>query len=246
MNSTISALLGVALGSLLSFLATWLVRKNESRLRLTEKVLERQIQAHEKAAEIGGSLYQVKALGWCEDSGRSAELPAFLFSWDEYCEFRRALNGFSHSHSFWLDANANEEFGLLFAYFSELERLLVGANHENLWAVGLVLCPDFAEFSARIRNRCYEYLSQQVFALRPVRQHIGLSDSVRKRRRQLLANTVLFTRRRDVEKIINSDPQVVKTGATFRWFPEPEDAFPDTRSDLNGNGNQDHKEKAPA
>jgi len=228
MSNVVSTLLGVAVGSLLSLLATWFLRGRESRLRLTEKVLERQIQAHEKAGEIAGLLYHVARIGWYEDSGLDAALPSFLVSWEETRGFMRALDEFCRCHGFWLDARVSWEFGLLWAYFAELERLVSRANTENLWAVGLVLCDDFAEFSRRIRNECYKYLGQRALALHPVRQHIELSDSVAKRRRELLANTILFSRRKYVEEIANTDPQVLRATARFKWTVS-EDVIPGAR-----------------
>jgi hypothetical protein len=61
-----------------------------------------------------------------------------------------------------------------------------------------------------------------------VRQHIELSDLAAKHRRQLLANTILFSRRQYLEEIANKDPQVLRATARFKWTVS-EDVIPGAR-----------------
>ena len=48
--SAVFTLAGVMVGALLSFWSSSTLRREESRLRVTEKILDRQIQAHEEIA----------------------------------------------------------------------------------------------------------------------------------------------------------------------------------------------------
>jgi hypothetical protein len=210
------ALLGVVIGALLSYLFTWRLRREESKLQLTEKILDRQIEAHEEIGRLAESLYGVYQIGYYRDDIEgNAELPWFLYSVQNYKEFKTKLLQEWNQYRFWLAPDVHEEFALLFVYLFEMEKILVQANPDNFSAVGLILVNDFANFSTRIGNCCRRYLARRVFTLRPDAGYTALSNSALKDRRKALANTILFSRRNDVETIAKSDPSDLRRRERF-------------------------------
>jgi len=219
--SAVFTLLGVVVGSLLSFLSTSALRMREARLRVTEKIIDQRIQAHEEIARWATSLSNGYGVGHYRDAERTSVFaPGFMLSSDKFGEWKQEFSEIWDRYGFWISAGLHRELRLLSAYVQELSKILAHGYPENIWIVGVMIYEDFPAFMMQIQNQCYRYLTSDALMLRAPSQRVTLApeaEAAIKRKREL-AHTVLFSQRERIEKLARTDPNEVEQGLSFSVF----------------------------
>ena len=72
--SAIFGLLGIVIGATLSFIATWILKERDLRLKLREKLLDRRIEAHERVIAFSKSMRKTTPVG-IEENGDIMRFP---------------------------------------------------------------------------------------------------------------------------------------------------------------------------
>ena len=78
--ATISALLGVIIGGFLTYITTVIGKKKETQFRVTEKILDRRIEALEALGKFAYNLSNVAAIGHYKDKPDLVLIPHFMLS----------------------------------------------------------------------------------------------------------------------------------------------------------------------
>jgi hypothetical protein len=218
------ALLGVIIGALLSFLTTRALKTRESKLRLAERVLEHQIEAYEEVAKLAVSLSNVSAIGYWMRRGqrRLVEVPSFMRSAETLQEWGKNYLAIYNTCTFWLEPELGEEIGLLEAYLYELQRVLTQTHAENSWIVGVLIIPDFKTFSTKLQSLCNKYFALDLLELRFEQADSRWAPEIGECRREELATTVLFSRRRHILELAKMNPDELKDKMGFTSFEEEE------------------------
>jgi hypothetical protein len=219
--SAVFTLLGVVVGSLLSFLSTSALRMREARLRVTEKIIDERIQAHEEIARWATSLSKGYGVGYYKNAERTSVFaPTFMLSSDKFGEWTQEFRETWDRCGFWISAGLHRELDLFLAYVVELSNILADGYPENSWVVGVMIYEDFPAFRVEIRNQCYRYVTSDAFMLRVSPQRVTLAPKAETdvKRKRKLAHTVLFSQRERIEKLAHTDPNEVEKMLNFSVF----------------------------
>jgi len=209
--SAVFALAGVALGALLSFLSSHALEKREAEHRVTEKVLDRRIEAHEEIARWAESLGGTYVIGYDEnDEETEVVTPVFMCSPDAYVEWRRSLGELTGRYAVWLSAATDEQIKILDTYLYELEALLRRGRAENIWAIGAIVSRDLCTLMTRIQNTCYRYLSRDLLRLELPLMTVFVSPHAVSRRRNQLTGFLLISERQTIERLVKTDPSEIE------------------------------------
>lgn len=212
------ALLGVIIGGLLSFFATWILQKKETTLRVTERILDHRIEAHETFGKFATTLGITDQIGYYEnDPAKVIDAPWFMESEEQFKKMMNDNQNLYKSYRFWLSTEVGNYLGLLGVYFTELHRVLSHTSTDNYWAIGLIINDDIAEFSIGLRNLCTRHLFTNVLQLKVPEPHTLLDQQIVTERRRQLNNTALFSQRKKIDTITNSDPQQLRAQQKFIW-----------------------------
>jgi hypothetical protein len=217
--SAVFTLVGVMIGALLSFWSSSTLRRKESRLRITEKILDRRIQAHEEVARWAESLDRWSGIGYRQDDKRTNVLiPQFMRSAEEYREWAAGFSKLCERNRIWLSVTSYEMIELLRAYLAELESILARGHSENIWAVGVIIGDDFPALMASIQSTCYKYLFSGALELEVPEKTVLLSPGAGARRQGELADCILFSQHQRIERLVKTDPREVEQRLSFVIF----------------------------
>lgn len=100
--SAVFGLLGALGGGLVSFLASWLLKKREYNLRLWDRLLERRIKAHENVIRVALEMRVVVPLGETEENGEAARAPQVLRSREDFNQWLIQFTQLTLEGSTWL------------------------------------------------------------------------------------------------------------------------------------------------
>lgn len=166
--SAIFALIGIALGAMLTFIGSWLLRRRELSLRLWEKLVDRRIEAHERVIEVVKSLRTVFLIEpfTIEGPNELARAPAAFFSREafEAC-FSECTNAAALS-STWLSTDVKRELNLLQDYLTSLHASIGHCPSEVYPQIGNILRQDFIDFSASIEKLAFRFFENDLYSLK--------------------------------------------------------------------------------
>jgi hypothetical protein len=204
-------LVGIFIGATLTFASTVLLKRQELKLRLWEKVLDRRIEAHEKVIQLSKTLRTMMSLGYCDEGGALARTPLILVSKENFETWYLNHSEVFGSSSTWLSIKLTRELNLLQDYIVNLYKFLQMVEPEDYPKVGAFLRQDLIDFSSEIERLAFEFFSYELQKLRlnDLRKwHKYPLDKTKKR----LAATVLFSRCKELEALLSKRlPQTSET-----------------------------------
>ena len=164
--SAIFGLLGVIGGGLVSFFASWLLKKREYNLHLWDKLLERRIKAHENVINVALEMRVMVALGGIEDTGEVARAPQVLSSKNEFDEWFRKFTQLTMGGTTWLTTEAKRELNFVQDYLVTLHQNLAGIPSEKYLRIGQVIRADFMHLSSGLEKKAFEFFENEVRRLK--------------------------------------------------------------------------------
>lgn len=165
-TSAIFGLLGALGGGLVSFLASWLLKKREYNLRLWDKLLERRIKAHENVIAAALEMRVMVALGATEEGGEVARAPQVLLSKEAFEEWFIRFTQLTVGGSTWLTTEAKRELNFVQDYFVTLHQNLTGVPSEKYLPIGQVIRQDFLALSSDLETKSFEFFGKEVRRLK--------------------------------------------------------------------------------
>ena len=165
-TSAIFGLLGALGGGLVSFLASWLLKKREYNLRLWDKLLERRIKAHENVIAAALEMRVMVALGATEEDGEVARAPQVLLSKEVFEEWFIQFTQLTVGGSTWLTTEAKRELNFVQDYFVTLHQNLTDVPSEKYLPIGQVIRQDFLALSSDLETKSFEFFGKEVRRLK--------------------------------------------------------------------------------
>jgi len=160
--SAIFALLGTLAGATLTFVGTWILQSQEARNRLLEKVLDKRIQAHEKAIELSKFLRQMTSLGYAEKDGELARTPAIMMSPKSFDDFMLKFSQTGVDSSTWLSTEVTRELYFVQDYFINLYEFLRDVQPDKFPEIGRIIRQDFINFSSSLEKLAFDFFTKDL------------------------------------------------------------------------------------
>jgi len=164
--SAVFGLLGALGGGLVSFLASWLLKKREYNLRLWDKLLERRIRAHENVIAVALEMRVMVALGATEENGEVARAPQVLRSKEDFDQWFIRFTQLTLEGSTWLTTEAKRELNFVQDYLVTLYQNLTEVPSEKYLQIGQVIRQDFLDLSSDLEKKCFAFFGKEVRRLK--------------------------------------------------------------------------------
>jgi hypothetical protein len=164
--SAIFGLLGAFGGGLISFLASWLIKKREYNLRLWDKLLERRIKAHENVITVALEMRVMVPLGATESTGEVARAPLVMRSKEEFEEWFGRFAKLIMEGNTWLTTETKREVNFVQDYLVTLHQNLTGVPSEKYMQIGQVIRQDFIQLSSALEKKSFAFFGKEVQRLK--------------------------------------------------------------------------------
>jgi len=164
--SAVFGLLGALGGALVSFIASWLLKKREYSLRLWDKLLERRIKAHENVITAALEMRVMVTLGATEENGEVARAPQLLRSKEDFEQWLIRFTQLTTEGSTWLTTDAKRELNFAQDYLVTLYQNLTGVPSEKYLQIGQVIRQDFIDLSSSLEKKSFGFFEKDVRRLK--------------------------------------------------------------------------------
>jgi len=203
--SALFALAGTVAGGAISAIGAWLLAKRELRLRLSEKLLDRRIDAHEKVLGLCKTMRTMASLDRLEAQSEVARTPVPLASREVFHDWQVDLARVVSESSHWLRNPLVRELSLVQDYTVSLHMTLLPLAPEKYAEVGAIVRQDFVTFSGRLEELALEFFSSDLHRLRlvPARRWHKYE---RRETEAKLQKTLLWSRWPEIEQVILNNP----------------------------------------
>lgn len=152
------ALIGVFVGTLLTFITSWILKSQETRLKISGQLIEKRIEAHEKILELAKQMRATFSTDKINSEREYITYP-FIFSNEEsYLKWRTDFLLISNHYSHWLDSEVTKELYFIQDYVNNLDKRLRMAPSCNYISIGIILKNDFVELAAGIEKTVIRFL----------------------------------------------------------------------------------------
>lgn len=164
--SALIGLSGVILGAVVSFCASWALRKRDYDLRLWDKLIDRRIDAHERLIRHAHEMRVMVARGGVDEYGEVLRYPQVLHSHQVFDEwFANTITSIGFA-STWLSTRAKREANFLQDYLVTLHVNLGSIPSSRLPEVGLIVRQDFIDISSNLERLSFAFFDRDVRRLR--------------------------------------------------------------------------------
>lgn len=198
------ALTGVGLGAMLTFLVNWLLKRQEVRLRLIERIMDRRIDAHENAIRLAKAMRTTTSVGGVDSDGELVRAPTMFRSLSEFQGWFATHSALFGEISTWLSPKITRELNFVQDYLVNLNETVHAASDQRLMRVGELVRQDFVSLSAGLERMAYQYFESGLTSLR-----IGTLTRRHKYYRwytiRRLRRTVLFAKGDQIRRLLTQD-----------------------------------------
>jgi hypothetical protein len=164
--SAIFGLVGAFGGGVLSFVATYMMKKREFNLQMSGKLIERRIKAHEQVIALAIEMRVMVMLGGVDVDGEVRRAPQVLLSKEEFENWFTRFTQLSLEGTTWLTPTAKRELNLVQDYLVTLHQHLVAVPSESYSVVGEHVRADFIDLSSSLEKKAYEFFETGIRKLR--------------------------------------------------------------------------------
>jgi hypothetical protein len=165
-TSALIGVCGVVIGAVVTFLASWALRKRDYDLRLWDKLIDRRIDAHEKLINHAHQMRVMIARNGFDESGEVIRYPQVLSSRDVFEDWFADTIRSIGSASTWLSTPAKCEANFLQDYLVTLHINLRSVPSSRFPDVGLIVRKDFIDMSSNLERISYIFFDRDVRKLR--------------------------------------------------------------------------------
>jgi hypothetical protein len=164
--AAIFGLVGAFGAGILSFVASWLLRKRDYDLRLWDKLLERRIRAHENVIAVALEMRVMVTLGGLDAKGDVLRAPQVLVSKEAFEEWFTRAVATAVEASTWLSTDAKREVNYLQDYLVTLHQNISALPSEAYLKIGTVIREDFIALSSSVERTAYSFFKKDIRCLR--------------------------------------------------------------------------------
>ncbi len=203
-SSGIFALLGALGGGVISFYASWMLKKRDFSLRLWDKLLDKRIKAHENVLSIALEMRVMVSWGNFEDNGDVARAPQVLMSKEVFEQWFTKFTQLTLEGSTWLTTETKRELNFVQDYLVTLHQNLSGVPSDKYLLIGKIIRQDFAELSGRLEKKTFYFFSKGINQLK-LNDLDDWHKYERSETEKRLNKTALIEKWQSIKKLVEDD-----------------------------------------
>lgn len=156
----IFTIVGVLIGTLLTFVTSWVLKSRETRLKISGQLIEKRIEAHELILGLAKSMRATISTDKLNSEREYITYPIIFSTEEDYLKWRTDFLLISNQYSHWLGSEVTKELYFIQDYVGNLDKRLNKAPKENYIAIGIILKNDFVEMAANIEKSVIRFLGK--------------------------------------------------------------------------------------
>ena len=149
--------IGVIIAAFLAFFSSSFLKKKETLLKISEKILDKKLEAHENVLLLAKYLRSTISNNEFTVEKELISYPIILATREHYLEWKKDLFIKSNSNSHWLSNDVIKELYFIQDYFVNLDQTLENVHDENIKNVGIILKSDFVNLSNNLEKSIIKY-----------------------------------------------------------------------------------------
>ncbi len=161
----IFALAGVIFGTLVTGMISYLSVTKEMKLRLTEKLLDKKLAAHESLLNIVGLIRTMILAGGEDEKGELKRHPLIMDSKVHMSDFLDQFNAVHNTAERWLSSPIKKEVSFFLDYFVNLNEHSRNSSDEALRESGVIIRDDFIDIALRLENCAHVFFNKDMLKL---------------------------------------------------------------------------------
>lgn len=197
--SSIEAVVLVSVGAIITIVTTRFASRNEARLRVLEKVLDKRISAHEALNHELRLMIVMNIVAFDDSPDGITRYPSVLRTRDDFSVWYNQYMLLCSSRSLWFSEDLTREINLFYDYLIELFRYVGAASDEDCRRIGVLVRQDFIDFCGSIDRHVRTFLQEGISDL-SIQQTGAHVKYQRKETERRLAATCLMRERASIEQ----------------------------------------------
>lgn len=164
--SAVFALIGALSGAIVTGVINFSLKKRETKLRITEKLLDKKLEAHETLIEITNVIRSMVLLSGKDHDNELKRSPLIMQSRKNMDDFLTELMKAQTKTDRWLSAAAKRETSLFLDYFVNLNECSRKSSDTALQEAGVLVRNDFIDFALRLENCAHNFFNKDLMKLK--------------------------------------------------------------------------------
>lgn len=210
--SAVFGLVGALIGGVLSFLATWFLKKRDFDLKMWEKLFDRRISAHEHVISLAIEMRVMVAFGGVNAQGDVRRAPQILLSKDEFDSWFTRFTQLTMEGTTWLATATKREVNFVQDYLINLHTYLADIPSDKYLIVGEYIRQAFIDISSSLEKKAFNFFQEGInkLSLDSLENHHKYKRPETESR---LRGTELLMRWRDINNAIGTNTGFANSSA---------------------------------
>lgn len=153
-------LIGLILGSILTFLFSSNLKSKETKLKISEKLIDKRIDAHEQVLKLAKLMRSSHTENQFNSEKELITYPLIFLTEDNYRDWRANYFLVTNEYSHWLSISVLNELFYIQDYIINLDKTLENVHEENFKPIGIILKMDFIEMSTNLEKQVIKYFEK--------------------------------------------------------------------------------------
>jgi hypothetical protein len=154
--------LGVVVGSAITFLTQWSLSSKQARLRILEKLYDKRVDAHEVLLEIPKRLRVTISDDEPDNSHDVPAYPRILSNKREFKDFHLTFLSMVNSNQHWFDISLQRELYYVQDYIYNISQLVGEKDDDKLRRIGLIIKPDFIKLAEDLESTILQFFEKDI------------------------------------------------------------------------------------
>lgn len=164
--SAVFAIIGALTGAIVTGFINFLLKERETKLRITEKLLDKKLEAHEALIEITNVIRTMVLLGGADHENKLKRSPLIMQSQKNMDDFLTELTKVQTKTDRWLSTATKREVSLFLDYFVNLNEYARNSSDEALQEAGVLVRNDFIGFALRLEDCAHDFFNNDLMKLK--------------------------------------------------------------------------------
>lgn len=156
----IIGLIGLIIGSILTFLFSSNLKSKETKLKISEKLIDKRIDAHEHVLKLAKLMRSSHTENQFNSEKGLITYPLVFLSEDNYRDWRVKYFSVTNEYSHWLSTPVLNELFYIQDYLVNLDETLENVHKENFKPIGIILKIDFIEMATNLERQVVKYFEK--------------------------------------------------------------------------------------
>ncbi|MFA5297604.1 MAG: hypothetical protein WC389_05285 [Lutibacter sp.] len=156
----IIGIIGLIIGSILTFIFSSNLKSKETKLKISEKLIDKRIDAHEQVLKLAKLMRSSHTENQFNSAKELITYPLIFLTEDNYRDWRQNYFLITNEYSHWLSISVLNELYYIQDYIVNLDKTLENVPEDNYKAIGIILKMDFIQMSTNLEKQVVEYFER--------------------------------------------------------------------------------------